>query len=51
MKVIALAILHKLRGEIEFLDLEDQNCMTFDHYNRYAQKVDYCYFKKFEGHI
>lgn len=43
------AILHRLKGKVASLDLDDQNSMTFYHYIEEMNQVDYRYFKKFEG--
>jgi len=42
-------LLHKLNGKIGSLDLDDQNSMTFYHYIEECLKVDYRYFKSFDG--
>ena len=42
-------LIHKLNGKISSLDLDDQNSMTFYHYVEESLRVDYRYFKKFEG--
>ena len=43
------ALTHNLNGKIASLDLEDQNSMTFYHYVEEYLRVDYRYFKTFNG--
>ena len=44
------AFLHKIKGKISILDLEDQDSMTFYHYVEEACQVKYRFMKNFSGH-